>query len=393
MATRPTYCTERDLKDVFPHIDEFDSKTPIYGWSSVTLDGNTYYVAYNSGLVTNLYINGKSQESGQQSIATTASTAINVLSPYSTTDTSIVVDDGSALTDATYIKIRSEVLGITNISTNTLTVTRGELGTTPATISNNTEVFKHFQPSANGDNLYDSNNDFIILKYASNPIDLLMEAGVDWATLKTRYMGNASRFLDSRLDPKLPRERIKDKDGNYDYIIIRSTALITAVFLIRSHDPNSEIAKAMMDEVDGNIASLNGGEATLSWQVTQDSSHGIIREVGSPTAGLRPVDTRGEWSGTWDLLKLKITLAGAIGTAKYSVWTKDSTSGLKSNQVVTDEIITGDYQALSGGLQIRFQGTDDSATATLNDEWEVEVMGREEIADTGVRSVRNTRGS
>jgi len=316
MATRPTYCTERDLKDVFPHIDEFDSKTPIYGW---VVHSGSLYRADNCGLITLLFA------------------------------------DGQDLGDA---EANSGVVDV------------------------------------NGEWYYDSALDAVYYyNDATNPIDLLMEAGVDWATLKTRYMGNASRFLDSRLDPKLPRERIKDKDGNYDYIIIRSTALITAVFLIRSHDPNSEIAKAMMDEVDGNIASLNGGEATLSWQVTQDSSHGIIREVGSPTAGLRPVDTRGEWSGTWDLLKLKITLAGAIGTAKYSVWTKDSTSGLKSNQVVTDEIITGDYQALSGGLQIRFQGTDDSATATLNDEWEVEVMGREEIADTGVRSVRNTRGS
>ena len=32
MATQATYCTERDLKDIFPEVDSYDTKTPIYGW-------------------------------------------------------------------------------------------------------------------------------------------------------------------------------------------------------------------------------------------------------------------------------------------------------------------------------------------------------------------------
>ena len=32
MATSSTYCTHRDLKDIYPSMDDFDIKTPIYGW-------------------------------------------------------------------------------------------------------------------------------------------------------------------------------------------------------------------------------------------------------------------------------------------------------------------------------------------------------------------------
>ena len=30
MATAPTYCTHRQLKDVFPQVDSFDSKRPLF---------------------------------------------------------------------------------------------------------------------------------------------------------------------------------------------------------------------------------------------------------------------------------------------------------------------------------------------------------------------------
>jgi hypothetical protein len=163
--------------------------------------------------------------------------------------------------------------------------------------------------------------------------------------------------------------------------------------MIKSHDPNSELANALMEEAALNISNINEGKAALSYQVTRDSSNGVIRDITYDTAGkIRPVDTRGEWSGTYDLIKVKITAGGnGLGTDTYSVWTKDSTK-LKNNQVVTDEKITGDYQPLAGGLEIRFAGTDDSATAVANDEWEIEVFGRYEDVDTsGGKAVKMTR--
>ena len=36
MASAPIYCTHKELKRVFPQLDEYDQKVPIYGWTEVT---------------------------------------------------------------------------------------------------------------------------------------------------------------------------------------------------------------------------------------------------------------------------------------------------------------------------------------------------------------------
>ena len=50
------YCTHRDLKDVYPHLDEFDSKTAVYNW---VVSSGDLYRGDDSGLVTQLFANGK----------------------------------------------------------------------------------------------------------------------------------------------------------------------------------------------------------------------------------------------------------------------------------------------------------------------------------------------
>ena len=315
MATAPTYCTHRQLKDVFPQVDSFDNKRALYGWEETGT--SNLYLARNSGLVTQLFAAGE--------------------------------DLGDAEANS----------GVVNV---------------------------------NGEWYYDSNLDTVYyFNSAANPNDLLMEAGEDFSTLITRITANASRYLDAKLDPNLPREQLKDKEGNYDYIIVRTAALIAAVFLIRSHDPTSEVADALMEDAQGNIDALNKGGAALSWQTTGDSSKGIIRDVTYTSGKIRPVDTRGRRSGDWDLVKVKIIDAGVMGTATYSVWVKDSDS-LKATQVVTSRKISGDFQPLAGTLQIRFAGSADSTQAAANDEWEIEVAGwQEEIDNAAVNSVRLTR--
>ena len=314
MATQATYCTERDLKDIFPEVDSYDTKTPVYGWVVVSGDK---YGAHNSGLVTQLFVNGESLGAAQ-----------------------------SAHTDL------------------------------------NTE----------GEWFYNSTDDVLYYYSASNPNDKLMESGELFSTLKTRYMKNASEFLDSRLDGTLPRERFKDQDGNYDYIIVRTSALISAVFLIRSHDPTSEVASALWDEATDSIDKINKGETKLSWQVTQSDSQGTVREV-SVSGALRIVDTRGHYVGVYDRIKVKVITGGAIGTSTYSVWTSGSDKlGIHEGaQVVTAETINGDYQPLAGGLQIRFAG-DKTDEATADDEWEIEVTGKYEAVDNArPKTIKMTR--
>jgi len=388
MATIPTYISESDLRDVYPNIDKYDAKTIIHGW----ITDNTYFVAYDSGLVNSFFINGKDQDSGKQTIATTANTAINNGGGYTASDLTLVVDDGSALTDDTYIKIGNEILLITNISSNTLTVTRGHLGTTAKAIVDDASVFKHFQPSANGDWLYDSDNDFIIIKRASTPEDEMAESGEDWATHKTDIMAKASRFFDSLVDRTQPRSQWKDIEGNYDYTIIRTVALYTAFFLISAHNPDNPVSEAFKAEADNYIERINNGEIKLGFQVTQDSSQGVLREVTvNGNTELRPVDMEGVWYGGYDKIKLKVITGGAIGAGTYSVWVagNDKLGIDEGSQVVTAQKITGQYQTLAGGLRVRFGSKDQADICTTDDEYEVEVFPHgQDIQDSGgMRSI------
>ena len=313
------YCTNRDLKDIFPSIDEFDTKTALYGW---VVHSSNLYRADNSGLVTQLFANGQDLGSAQAN--------------------SGVVD-------------------------------------------------------SNGEWFYESSLDAVYYyNSTTNPNDMLMESGDDWATLKTRYISNAEKYLDSRLDGRLPRKQFKDKDGNYDYMIVRTTALLACSFLIRANDPTSEIANALFEEADRNIASLNDGSTKLSWQVSGDSSKGVIRQV-SVSGSINLVDTRGHYYDIYDRVGVKITTAGAMGTAKYSVWHKDADNlGAErmNNGDTADyvETINGQYQPLANDVYIRFAG-DTADTATLNDKWEIEFFGKHEsVDDAGMPySIRMTR--
>ena len=313
MATAPVYCTHKELKRVYPQIDAFDTKTPIYGWVEVS---SNKYAAHDSGTVAQLFVDGEDLGAAQS-----AHTDLNV----------------------------------------------------------------------EGEWFYNSSEDVCYYYSTSTPLDKLMEAGEEFTAMVTQFRTDASRYLDSKLDPNLPREQLKDKSGNFDYMIIRSSALIAASFMIRSTDPTNEVATALMEEAQGNIDALNDGKAALSWQTTRDASKGIIRDITYTDGQMRPVDTRGNWNGTYDLVKVKIITGGVIGTATYSVWTKNADQ-LKTEQVITAKVINGDYQDLAGGLQIRFGGETDSSSATANNEWEIEVMGASEHIDaSGVKSVQNSR--
>ena len=314
MASAPIYCTHKELKRVFPQLDEFDQKTPIYGWVEVTTNK---YAAHNSGSVTQLFVNGESLGSAQS-----AHTDLNV----------------------------------------------------------------------EGEWFYNSTDDVLYYYSASTPIDKLMESGELFTTMVTQFRTDASRYIDSRLDPKLPKNQLKDKNGNLDYMIVRTTALYAAAFMVRTKDPTSDMAAALMLEADNNVQLLNEGRAALSWQNTGDASQGVLRDVTYTDGQIRPVDFRGRaGSVDYDLVKVKIGTGGVIGTATYSVWVKDS-DGLKQNQVITNEKITGDYQTLAYGLQVRFSGTTDTSEATANNEWEVEVRGYNEEVDTAdLKGIKMTR--
>jgi len=392
------YCTNRDLKDVFPSIDEFDTKTPLYGWVELFSHGGyKLYEAFNVGLVSNLYQNGEDLTPYNKVENYSDSTA-NTDEAVDIIETAIDVTDTSVFGYGDIIKIDNESMLITNISSNTLTVKRGFLGTTTATHNTGVDIYIGVEWSEPKQWLYSSGNDSVLLYEDNgvNPNDYLIESGDDWETLRTRYIDNAGKYLDSRLDGRLPREQFKDQDGNYDYIIVRTTALLACSFLIRASQPTSEIADALFEESEKNILSLNEGSTKLSWQVTGDSSQGVIREI-SVSGNLRIVDTRGQYHDIYDRIGVKITTAGALGTAKYSVWLKDG-DNLGAERMNNSEdadyvdTINGQYQTLASGVDIRFAG-DTADIATLNDKWEIEFFGKNEsVLDAGMPySIRMSR--
>ena len=171
-------------------------------------------------------------------------------------------------------------------------------------------------------------------------------------------------------------------------MIIRTTALFAVSFLIRASQPTSEIADALFAEAEANVNALNDGSAKLSFQISGDSSQGVLREI-SVSGNLRIVDTRGHYYDVYDRVGVKITTAGAIGTAKYSVWLKDAdklgaermNNGEDADYIDT---VNGQYQTLASGVTIRFAG-DTADTATLNDKWEIEFHGKNEsLNDAGM---------
>ena len=135
------YCTNRDLKDVFPSIDEYDNKTPLYGWVELFSHGGfKLYEAFNTGLTTVLFQDGEDLtpylkvENYSDSTANTDE-AVDII------ETAIDVTDGTVFGYGDIIKIDDEKMLVTNISSNTLTVKRGFLGTTTATHNTATDVY------------------------------------------------------------------------------------------------------------------------------------------------------------------------------------------------------------------------------------------------------------
>ncbi len=312
----PSYCTSSDLKDIYPSIDEFDMKTPIYGWSLFN-QGNDSYVSHNCGVVNNLYKDGAD--------------------------------------------------------------------------NSNLEVSSANAVDGDGAWYYDENNDSVYFSTGGeyDPNDVLMESGEDWKLHMSDIIQKASAYFDSRVDANLPREQFKDEEGEYDYLVVRTTSLIACNFLIKAQNPTSSTIETFEEEINFNLDLINSGKAKLSHQVSGDSSKGYVKEIAL-AGNVRIVDTRGSYSGTYDRIKVKCTTGGIIsaGLGKYSVWVKGS-DYLKQTLVIDDKVITGDYQPCAGGLQIRFQGTGLN-NITINDEWEIEVFGSQESLDDNIGAVKYT---
>ncbi len=239
---------------------------------------------------------------------------------------------------------------------------------------------------------WDSTTDKLSLYTETDPNTQKMTAGEDHATYTTRRILAATNVIDSLLTAKYQTPFQTDKSGNYDALLQLITAYQLAVMQSAGKpEINLKYQAMLMNETEtGLLDQILAGKVKFEFEIDADSSRGSISEV-SVSGGLVLLETRGIASGvTWDAIKVIVILGGAIGTATYSVFTKDDDT-LKTNEVITEEVIDGGFQSLAYGLQIRFRG-DSGDTATTNDEWEIEVRGHgEDVTNPGFRSMQAAR--
>ena len=239
--------------------------------------------------------------------------------------------------------------------------------------------------NADGRWYYDSATDSVYFDHASkNPIDYLMEGGIDNATYFDQMLVNASMELNNLLDARYPTPlpKVAQIDQNtassgqskeYDAIVIKMTCYICVANILRTEGKTEEAdyyhGLVSNAERTGMADRLNAGEFKLSYEVDAKDRQGAVNNK-SVAGTMDIVETAGAYVGEkYDLLKIEATVTGAYGVGKVKVlyYGSDKIWGSESSE----EIVTGGLQSLSGlgGLRVRFQG----ASITDGDTWEIEV--------------------
>ena len=402
MATDFKYAAQTDLEMYYPNFSSYDSKRQVYGWTSL---GSGIYVSYNTGLVSQLYIDGQegnaaqAQESGTSTWTTATSAASMVASPtsgtssYNTITTTGSMSGGSEsdIEVGSYCTIGSVnpekcYIQAVDTSANTITVLRGALGSTAniAAWSGGSTVAEYLEVNTINNWFYDSYLDHILMYSASDPNDLLIEGGIDNATYFDQMLVNASMELNNLLDGRYatPLPKVAQIDQNtasntqakeYDAIVIKMTSYICVANILRAEGQTEEAdyyySQVTNADRTGIVDRLNAGEFKLSYEVDAKDRQGAINNK-SVSGSMDIVETDGQYVGeAYDLLKITCTTTGAYGVAEVKVeyYGNDKIFGQESDP----ELVTGGLQELNGlgGLMVRFQG----ASMTQNDYWEIEV--------------------
>ena len=246
---------------------------------------------------------------------------------------------------------------------------------------------------------YDSANDVVYIDKESNPPNEdRMEAGIDWVTLKTRVNNEQSERIRSYVGrPILPRKGVGTESASsrtWDWIIIRSNALLTASELVRPF--NQEKAEMLERQaIDpefemGLLDRLKKGDYKLWNETTSDKVQGVRDVAIDATTTGSIIDIKGEPTST-DILKIQIQtggtlVSGSASTLTYSVWGGNS-SGVKVSQIVNAQILTGGWDFIGHGVSMRMS----PGLYVALDEWEVELMGGESVENPSIKVIQATR--
>ncbi|MCH7575850.1 MAG: hypothetical protein IIA59_12105 [Candidatus Marinimicrobia bacterium] len=253
--------------------------------------------------------------------------------------------------------------------------------------------------NANGEWFYEAATDTVYLQSATDPAIQEILAGEDHSAYVGAIIQSASRLIDALIDATHPTPVPRDNSGAYDEVIKQATAYKLGELLAEGREPAlAQSYRERLTNADktGIIDGINGGWIKLAGEIDADSSTGEIREMGTIAGGIHLTRTFGEWTGTGhDRLKIIISTAGAAGTAKFKVFGFDADSDTPKSKAWTDD--GGEmlklYQKcnIGMGLSLLFEGNDGDSAA-LNDEWELELFGRQLQADnSGLKSISTAR--
>jgi len=293
MATDFRYASQSDLEMYYPAYSQFDTKCQVFGWSLLS---SNKYIADNTGLVTQLFMDGADLGASQGS-------AGDVNSNYkwyylSTDDRLYLYNDANNPADLVM-----------------------EVGIDNATYFDQMLV----NASMELNNLLDRRYPTPIPKYAQYD-------------LNTTYTGSATE---------------------YDAIIIKSTCYLCAANLLRtnSRQEDADYYNNLVTNMDGSglVDRLNKGEYKLSFEVDADDSKGKVRTI-TKTGSMDIVETGGAYSGEpFDLLRITCTTTGAYGVAivKVEYYGNDKLLG----QEKTGIKVKGTLQDIHSGWYCRFQGS------------------------------------
>ena len=236
-----------------------------------------------------------------------------------------------------------------------------------------------------GKYFYDADTDIIYVQPTSGTAaQNAYKWGNDWDALKTWAVTRATERVEAILDRTfpipIPENPYGTSTAKWDGSLIDATAYIACSLISGRREPakfNSDGSGANLTAdlfVSGKsiVDQYNKGELHFSWQITSDEIAGYNVIPTNTNTSIGMFQLRGEYTGEDDAVwKIKITLAGALGTAKYAL-SKDN--GLTYATAILTSITWTD---LGGGIEIRFfERGGGSLAFILNDSWQIDITSK-----------------
>jgi hypothetical protein len=259
------------------------------------------------------------------------------------------------------------------------------------------------EPSSNGEWRYTDN----LIQYFETSTNIsqlngsIWEIGQDTDTLITgTIIPRASDMIRSMVQqPIYPRKGvgIASKTGHdYPEVIVMATSYQAASLIVGVY--NSELRDELANQVmnadeTGLIDKIRNGSISLYSHNDLALNKGIVRKksvAGNSTADI--VDVRGRCTIEYDLIEIKIDQGGSLtrgsNNTTISFSTKGhSSAGLQTSDLVSNQIISGGFDPIGRGLEIRFS----YGVLNTNDSFEIECSGFVETQSTPVKMVRAER--